>query len=62
MCVISAVVLFRTWGFAGIADFLSSPRRAPTQSSVSECAVKRLATWLTCPVPVRRGWLSSCWS
>lgn len=39
MCVVSAVVLFRTWGFAGIADSLSSLRRAPTQSLVSERAV-----------------------
>lgn len=25
MCVISAVVLLRTWGFTGTADLLSSP-------------------------------------
>lgn len=38
MCVVSAV-LFSTWGFAGVADLLSSLRRVPTQSSVSERAV-----------------------
>lgn len=59
MCVISAVVLYRTSGFAGIAGLLSSQRRAPTQSSVSERAVHRIATWLTHPVTVRKGWLRS---
>lgn len=58
MCVISAVVLFRTWGFAGIANLLSSLRRH--QHILPGPVNKETVTGLTHPVPDAKGWPSSC--
>lgn len=58
MFVISAVVLFTTWGFAGIANLLSSLRRhqhIPGPENKQSAAI----TGLTCLVPDAEGWPSS---
>lgn len=54
--VISAVVLFRTWGFPGTASLLSSLRRHQHIPANEQFAA---IPGLTHPVPDTEGWPSS---